>query len=108
MQHILVVDDDPTNTKLLKFLLQDEGYEVTTTDSPYRALEKLEEDHVDLIMLDIRLPEMSGLELCRIIRERINTPIMFLSSLGEVKDKVIGLRAGGDDYLSKPYDPNEI
>lgn len=108
MQHILVVDDDPTNAKLLKFLLEDEGYEVTTLASPHKALEELEQEPVDLILLDIMLPEMTGLELCRIIRERQNTPILFLSSRGEIKDRVIGLQAGGDDYLAKPYDFSEL
>jgi DNA-binding response OmpR family regulator len=106
----MVVDDDPTNTKLLRYLLQDEGYEVTTTRSPQDAIEHLTADHIDLVILDIQLAEMNGLMLCRHIRERINIniPIMIVSSLADVKDKVSGLQAGADDYLAKPYDPNEL
>lgn len=108
MQHILVVDDDPTNTKLLKFLLSDEGYEVTAVHSPNEALATLASSVYDLILLDIMMPGMDGLELCRRIRMTSSTPIIFLSARGEVKDKVVGLKAGGDDYISKPFDPNEL
>jgi DNA-binding response OmpR family regulator len=108
MQRILVVDDDPTNAKLLKFLLEDEGYHVKTTASPSESLAELDDEQVDLILLDVMLPEMSGLELCRRIRERQTTPIMILSALGAIKDKVAGLLAGADDYLAKPYDFSEL
>lgn len=108
MHHILVVDDDPTNTKLLKFLLTDEGYEVTTVHSPTEALSMLANNVYDLIILDIMMPGMDGLEVCRRIRMTSTTPIIFISARGEVKDKVTGLKAGGDDYISKPFDPNEL
>ncbi len=108
MHHILVVDDDPTNTKLLKFLLSDEGYEVTAVHSPQEALSTLAANVYDLLILDIMMPGMDGLELCRRIRMTSTTPIIFISARGEVKDKVTGLKAGGDDYISKPFDPNEL
>lgn len=108
MHHILVVDDDPTNTKLLKFLLSDEGYEVTAVHSPHEALAMLATNVYDLLILDIMMPDMDGLELCRRIRMTSTTPIIFISARGEVKDKVTGLKAGGDDYISKPFDPNEL
>jgi DNA-binding response OmpR family regulator len=108
MQRILVVDDEPINTRLLKFLLSDEGYEVMTAASADEALDVLNHDDFDLLLLDIMMPGMDGLELCRQIRSRSQTPIIFVTSRGEVKDKVIGLRAGGDDYISKPFDPNEV
>ena len=108
MHHILVVDDDPTNTKLLKFLLTDEGYEVSTVHSPTEALSMLAANVYDLIILDIMMPGMDGLEVCRRIRTTSTTPIIFISARGEVKDKVTGLKAGGDDYISKPFDPNEL
>jgi DNA-binding response OmpR family regulator len=108
MQHILVVEDDPINTRLLKFLLEDEGYQVTTTASPREALEQIEEEQPDMLVLDVMLQEMDGLELCRHIRARSQVPILFLSGRSEIKDIIAGLQAGGDDYLAKPYDPNEV
>lgn len=108
MHHILVVDDDPTNAKLLKFLLTDDGYEVTVQHSPTEALAALSESVYDLIILDIMMPGMDGFELCRRIRTSSTTPIIFISALGEVKDKVTALKLGGDDYISKPFDPSEV
>jgi two-component system, OmpR family, response regulator RegX3 len=108
MHRILVVDDDQINTKLLKFLLTDEGYEVTVVHAPRKALELLNEDVFDLILLDVMMPEMDGYELCRQIRATSSTPIIFISGCNQVKDRVTGLKIGGDDYISKPYDPNEV
>jgi len=108
MQHILVVDDDASNAKLLRFVLEDEGYRVTTTASPTQALEYIERSQYDLIVLDIVMPEMNGLELCRRVRTRSDIPILFLSALSETTDKVSGLKSGADDYLTKPYDTNEV
>jgi two-component system response regulator MtrA len=108
MHHILVVDDDPINTKLLKFLLTDEGYQVTALHSAAEALSVLSQESVDLILLDITMPGMDGLELCRRIRETSGTPIIFISALSEVHDKVAALRLGGDDYITKPFDPSEV
>lgn len=108
MYHILVVDDDPINTKLLKFLLTDEGYQVTAVHSASEALPVVSHEHLDLILLDITMPGMDGLELCRRIRETSGTPIIFISALSEVKDKVAALRLGGDDYITKPFDPSEV
>ncbi len=108
MHRILVVDDDPTNTKLLKFLLSDEGYQVTALHSPTEALRLVSEQDFDLLILDIMMPGMDGLELCRRIRTTSTAPIIFVSARGEVTDKISGLQAGGDDYISKPFDPNEL
>jgi DNA-binding response OmpR family regulator len=108
MHHILVVDDDPINTKLLKFLLTDEGYQVTAVHGAAEALTVLSKEVIDLMLLDITMPGMDGLELCKRIRETSTTPIIFISALNEVKDKVTALRLGGDDYISKPFDPSEV
>ncbi len=108
MHHILVVDDDPTNTKLLNFLFTDEGYKVTTANAPNDAFEFLSQDTFDLIILDIMMPGIDGLEMCQRIRETSTTPIIFVSALHEVKDRIRGLKVGGDDYISKPFDPNEM
>ena len=108
MQHILVVDDDRSYTTMLRFLLEGEGHTVTTTDSAVRALESFDHNEYDLVLLDIVLPEMDGLDLCRRIRTQSDVPIMFLSVRSDVGDRVLGLRAGADDYLAKPFDPNEL
>lgn len=108
MHRILVVDADPTNAKLLRFLLTDEGYEVVTAKTPTEALANIDQEPVNLIILDTALPEMDGLQLCCEIRLRHTMPIMFVSAQGEVKDKVTALRAGADDYVVKPFDPNEV
>jgi DNA-binding response OmpR family regulator len=100
MHHILVVDDDPINTKLLKFLLTDEGYQVTAVHTAAEALPVLSHEQVDLILLDITMPGMDGLDLCRRIRETSSTPIIFISALSEIKEKVAALRLGGDDYIT--------
>lgn len=108
MYRILIVDDDATNTKLLKFLLTDEGYEVETANSSIDALALVANSVFDLILLDIMMPGMDGIEVCRRIRQTSRTPIIFLSALVDIKDKVDGLLAGGDDYIGKPFDPNEL
>ena len=108
MQRILLVDDDPTHLKLLRFLLEDEGYQVETTHEASEGLRSLELESPDLIIMEVVLPDLDGLEFCRRIRHRWTTPILFISRLGDVKDTINGLRAGGDDYVAKPFDPNEV
>ncbi len=106
--HILVVDGDPTNAKLLKFLLEDEGYGVTTTNSGAEALDLLGSQQHELVTLDTDLPGVDGLELCRRIRTRSSVPIIFIASRGAVEDRIAGLKAGADDYVSKPFEPGEV
>ena len=108
MQHILVVDDDRSSTLMLRYLLEGEGHRVTTTDSALRALDQLEQNEVDLVLLDVVMPDMDGLDLCRRIRTTSRVPILFLSVRSDVSDKVLGLRAGADDYVAKPFDPREL
>ncbi len=108
MQHILVVDDDPTSTMLLRHLLESEGYGVTTAESALQALDYLDQSDYDLVLLDIMMPEMTGLDLCRHIRTTSYVPILFLTTLSDAADKVRGLSIGGDDYLTKPFDPDEV
>jgi DNA-binding response OmpR family regulator len=108
MQHILVVDDDHMYTKLLRFLLEPNGYTVTVIESGQRAVEVLEQNEYDLILLDVTMPDMNGLDLCRRIRATSHVPIIFVSVRSDVSDKVLGLRAGADDYLTKPFDPDEL
>ena len=106
--HILVVDGDSTNAKLLKFLLEDEGYKVIMTHSASEALDFLESYQHELVTLDTDLPGADGLELCRRIRARSSVPIIFVASRGAVEDRVAGLKAGADDYVPKPFEPGEV
>ena len=108
MQHILVVDDDPGYTKLLRVLLEGAGYTITTIESGETALHALDQNEYDLVLLDVVLPDMDGLDLCRRIRATSRVPILFLTVRSDVADRMLGLRAGADDYLTKPFEPNEL
>ncbi len=105
---ILVVDDDPPSVKMIAFLLREEGYEVLTVSNGFDALRLAEEEALDLVILDVMMPHIDGLEVCQKIRESSNVPIIFLSAKGETGDRVSGLEAGGDDYLPKPFEPTEL
>jgi diguanylate cyclase (GGDEF)-like protein len=110
-ERILVVDDSETNLLLLTNILQLEGYEVETAQSGPEALQGTRVRLPDLVLLDIMMPEMSGLEVCRILKSDARTsdiPIIFLTALGEVPDRVTGLEVGGDDYIAKPFHPDEL
>jgi DNA-binding response OmpR family regulator len=105
---ILAVDDDRNNLKMLAFLLKEEGYEVLTADNGKLALELVETKHPDLVILDVMMPQLDGLEVCRRIRQTMDVPIIILSAKGETSDKVLGLELGADDYLPKPFEPSEL
>jgi len=105
---ILVVDDDAPSVKMISFLLREEGYEVASADNGAAALELVEREPPDLVLLDVMMPHMDGYEVCRRIRQRMDVPIIFLSAKGETADKVTGLQLGADDYLAKPFEPAEL
>lgn len=105
---ILAVDDDRNNLKMLAFLLGEEGYEVITADNGRTALALLDSRHPDLVILDVMMPQMDGLEVCKRIRQTMDIPIIILSAKGETSDKVLGLELGADDYLPKPFEPSEL
>ena len=105
---ILIVDDDPPTVKWTSFLLRDEGYEVVTADNGRAALEMVERHSPDLVILDVMMPQIDGLEVCRRIRQTMDVPIIMLSAKGETVDKVTGLQVGADDYLAKPFEPAEL
>mgnify|MGYP005849998183 FL=1 len=105
---ILVVDDDPPSVKMTAFLLREEGYEVVTADNGRAVLELLQTQALDLIVLDVMLPYIDGLEVTRRIRQSMDVPIIMLSAKGETADKVTGLEVGADDYLAKPFEPAEL
>ena len=104
---ILVVDDEPVITELLYDHLSDNGYLVYTAQNANSAMEQLKYTP-DLILLDINMPGTDGLELCRMIRQTISCPILFLTARITEQDKINGLRCGGDDYISKPFSLGEI
>jgi Response regulators consisting of a CheY-like receiver domain and a winged-helix DNA-binding domain len=106
---ILAVDDDPAILRSLRRGLSLEGFEVSTAPSGRAALELAEREPPDAIVLDVSMPEISGIEVCARLRERgAEVPVLMLSAMDEVADRVAGLRAGADDYVVKPYDLNEL
>ena len=104
MSTILLVEDNPHIMKINVEVLSLHGYEVLRAGTAAEAREQLRWHPVNLIVLDIMLPDGNGVELCRELKGRYHIPILFLTALGENQDVVEGLRAGGDDYLPKPYD----
>ncbi len=108
MVEILMIEDDEEITLLLKQFLSSYGMNVTGFAKPSSALNSLEIDKYDLIILDLSLPEMDGLDVCKIIRKKYNTPIIISTARGDLSDKVMGLELGADDYLPKPYEPREL
>jgi DNA-binding response OmpR family regulator len=105
---ILVVDDDPPSVKMISFLLREEGYEVVSADNGESALELLDREAPELVILDVMMPHLDGFEVCRRIRQKQDVPVIFLSARGETVDKVAGLELGADDYLAKPFEPAEL
>jgi two-component system, OmpR family, response regulator len=105
---ILVVDDDPRLREVVRYALGREGFEVREAGNGLAALEALAVRPVDLVVLDVMMPELDGMEVCRRIRKVSQVPVIFLSSRAEELDRVIGLELGGDDYLSKPFSPREL
>ena len=105
---ILVVDDEKTLVKGMKFNLENEGYEVECAYDGAAALELAREGRFDLIILDVMMPEMDGLEACMKIREFSNVPIIMLTARSEDTDKIIGFECGADDYITKPFNPIEV
>lgn len=104
---ILVVDDDDDIRKIIRIYLINAGYEVITASNAKEALNILSEE-INLILLDIMMPDMDGLTACMKIREKYNMPIIFLTAKSEVIDKVTGLSVGGDDYITKPFESIEL
>ncbi|TYO95391.1 response regulator transcription factor [Desulfallas thermosapovorans] len=108
MAKILLVDDEQLLVKGLKRSLENEGYEVQAAYNGTEALSLVRSEPVDLVVLDIMLPEMDGLEVCRRIRQFSNLPIIMLTARGDAVDKIVGLELGADDYLAKPFNTREL
>ena len=105
---ILVVDDEQLLVKGIKFNLENEGYQVETAFDGKKALELARNNNYDLIILDLMMPEIDGLECCMKIREFSNVPIIMLTARGEDADKIIGFECGADDYITKPFNILEL
>lgn len=109
MKHVLVIEDDKDITELLNIHLKDLGCKVTTFYDGAKGYGQTEKNVFDLIVLDVMLPNMDGLEICRRIRaDKNNTPILMLTAKSEELDKVLGLEVGADDYLTKPFSVREF
>ena len=105
---ILVVEDEPTLRETLVEALESEGFRVTSAGDGRAALERFRADHPDLVLLDLMLPEISGIDVCRIIRAESPVPIIMLTARGSEVDKVVGLELGADDYVTKPFSLREL
>jgi len=105
---ILVVDDEKHIRDVVQYALEREGWSVRTAEGGTEALTRLDAGGVDLVVLDVGLPDIDGLEVCRRLRTKARTPVLFLSARGEEIDRVLGLELGGDDYLVKPFSPREL
>jgi PAS domain S-box-containing protein len=108
---ILIVDDEIAGLRLLTDILSSKGYKVRPTERPQSAIESAMADPPDLILLDVKMPEMSGFEVCRRLKQEKRTkdiPIIFVSGLQEIEDKIHGFKAGGVDFISKPFQESEI
>ncbi len=106
--HILVVDDDDRIRTLLKRFLQERGFRVSTAPNADKALATLNSLAFDLLVLDVMMPGMDGFELTEAVRGHSDTPILLLTARGEAEDRIRGLTLGADDYLAKPFEPEEL
>jgi DNA-binding response OmpR family regulator len=108
-QRVLVVDDDPTVSDVVRRYLERAGFAVTLAADGPAALRAFEAERADLVVLDLMLPGLDGLEVCRRLRGRAeDVPVVMLTALGEEADRVLGLQLGADDYVTKPFSPREL
>ena len=107
-QRILVVDDDSTISEVVARYLEGEGYAVDVALDGAEALERAKARYPDLVVLDLMLPRVDGLEVCRVLRTQGSVPIIMLTAKGEEMDRLLGLNLGADDYVTKPFSPKEL
>ncbi len=107
-QRVLIVEDDPTVADVVSRYLEHEGFHSEVVSKGSDAIERARRFPPDLVLLDLMLPGMDGLEVCRLLRAEQTVPIIMLTALGEESDKILGLETGADDYLSKPFSPKEL
>jgi DNA-binding response OmpR family regulator len=108
MPRVLIVEDEPSLQETLAYSLERDGYEVLTAGDGLDALKVARSQRPDLILLDVMLPGMDGIELCRILRREMDVPILMLTARAEEIDRVVGLEVGADDYLTKPFGMREL
>ena len=111
VNRILIVDDEPDVTELLKYKIEQDGHLCQVVNNPLSFISVARKFNPNLILLDIMMPELNGLQLCKMVRSdpKMNTiPIIFLTARGEVEDRIKGLESGGDDYISKPFNTKEL
>jgi two-component system KDP operon response regulator KdpE len=106
--HILLVDDESSIQRAMAPLLRSRGYDVTIAGTGREALDAFTRERPDLLILDLGLPDIDGSEVCRVVRDQAETPILILSARGAEKDKVAALDQGADDYVTKPFGPEEL
>lgn len=105
---ILIVDDDENIRNLLSIYLENEGFKTIKVDNAKNAIEIIEEKNIELVLLDIMMPQIDGIEACIKIRQNKKMPIIMISAKSEDMDKIHGLTAGADDYITKPFNPLEL
>lgn len=108
MSRILIVDDEKDIAELISDVLQDEGFETVIKNDGYSAIEEVKNNHYDLILLDIMMPNLSGTETCSKIRDLVTCPIVFVTAKNQTIDKLVGFEIGGDDYITKPFVIEEL
>ena len=109
MKKVLIVDDEQSILTLLKYSLEKEGYEVIQAEDGQAGLELAMNHQLDFIILDLMLPKMDGMDVCKNLRQnKINTPILMLTAKDDELEKIIGLELGADDYMTKPFSPREV
>ncbi|MCI4062928.1 response regulator transcription factor [Micromonospora sp. R77] len=108
MSRVLVVEDEESFSDALSYMLRKEGFEVSVAATGPDALTEFDRTGADIVLLDLMLPEMSGTEVCRQLRQRSHVPIIMVTARDSEIDKVVGLEIGADDYVTKPYSPREL
>ena len=108
MSRILIVDDEKDIAELISDVLQDEGFETVIKNDGYSAIEEVKNNHYDLILLDIMMPNLSGTETCSKIRDLVTCPVVFVTAKNQTIDKLVGFEIGGDDYITKPFVIEEL
>lgn len=107
-QKILIVEDDPVLLETLQYNLNRQGYQVVTATDGMAAVDLARREHPDVILLDVMIPKIDGFEVCRILRQEMNIPILMLTARDDEVDKIVGLEVGADDYMTKPFSMREL